>query len=69
MVLNDIVQGHGYKIWCNMVVEYILLVLRLYGYKWFSSATDSNMSLTLARLEGCQEDFVKFQAYSARFLA
>ena len=33
-------------------MEYILLVLRLYGYKWFSSATDSDMSLTLARLEG-----------------
>merc|ERR1719189_1190000 len=25
---------------------------KLYGYKWFSSATDSDMSLTLARLEG-----------------
>ena len=25
---------------------------RLHGYKWFSSATDSDMSLTLARLEG-----------------
>ncbi|GFT22053.1 hypothetical protein NPIL_529201, partial [Nephila pilipes] len=23
---------------------------RLYGYKWFSSATDSNMALTLARV-------------------
>ena len=30
----------------------LVRVLRLYGYKWFSSATDSDMSLTLARLEG-----------------
>ena len=28
------------------------MLLRLHGYKWFSSATDSDMSLTLARLEG-----------------
>ena len=27
-------------------------VYSLHGYKWFSSATDSDMSLTLARLEG-----------------
>lgn len=25
---------------------------RLHGYKWFSSATDANMTLTLARVEG-----------------
>ena len=25
---------------------------RLYGYKWFSSATDSDMTLTLARIVG-----------------
>ena len=24
---------------------------KLYGYKWFSSATDSDMSLTLARIQ------------------
>ena len=28
-----------------------LPLLRLYGYKWFSSATDSDMSMTLARVE------------------
>ena len=33
----------------------LVRVLRLYGYKWFSSATDSDMSLTLARLEGGAE--------------
>jgi len=27
---------------------------KLYGYKWFSSATDSDMSLTLARI--CDEE-------------
>jgi alkylation response protein AidB-like acyl-CoA dehydrogenase len=25
---------------------------RLFGYKWFSSATDSDMTLTLARIVG-----------------
>ena len=29
----------------------ILLVTRLSGYKWFSSATDSDMSFTLARTD------------------
>ena len=27
-------------------------MFRLYGYKWFSSATDSDMSMSLARVEG-----------------
>ena len=28
------------------------LLFRLYGYKWFSSATDSDMSMSLARVGG-----------------
>ena len=29
---------------------------KLFGYKWFSSATDSDMALTLARIVGDKED-------------
>ena len=28
------------------------ILFRLYGYKWFSSATDSDMSMSLARVGG-----------------
>ena len=37
-------RGH-----CIIVVTF--LCFRLYGYKWFSSATDSDMSMTLAKVE------------------
>lgn len=30
----------------------LFLLFRLYGYKWFSSATDSDMSMSLARVGG-----------------
>ena len=32
---------------------------RLYGYKWFSSATDSNMTFTLARVVDSQGQVVQ----------
>lgn len=31
---------------------------RLYGYKWFSSATDADMCLTLARIQQPDGSFV-----------
>lgn len=32
---------------------------RLHGYKWFSSATDANMTLTLARVEGPDKNVIE----------
>lgn len=31
---------------------------KLYGYKWFSSATDSDMTLTLARISDSHDSTV-----------
>ena len=32
---------------------------RLHGYKWFSSATDANMTLTLARVENEEKNVIE----------
>ncbi len=34
-------------------------ICRLYGYKWFSSATDSEMTLALARFPKNEEELKK----------
>ena len=35
--------------YCGSFLIILSLLFRLYGYKWFSSATDSDMSMSLAR--------------------